>query len=155
MIDHKRFAAEAFGALQSEMAEEETGWQVEDCGAKGADEEPTESTDWHATLTRIAVPETAHALGAQWGSGGDPLLLGEAPAKRGPLIDKVAGTADPYDAADARVALESHLLDEAIALPLAVDPVVTVSARGVENVRVDGDASATLLETVGEWGPDE
>lgn len=149
------FAAGAFATLQSAMAEDETGWQVRDCGTRNVQRSVREGTGWQAVLTRIPLPETARDLATQWGSQGDPLLSGSTSTKRDPLVDKYARTADKYDARESRVALEAQIVDEAVAVPLAVNPVVTVAARAVESVQPESGASATLLSGTGDWSPDE
>ncbi len=149
------FAVEAFAALQSAMSEDETGWQIRDCGDRDLQDRVAKGAEWQAVLTRIPLPESAREIATQWGSTKGPSLSGADATQRDQIIDKLSRTADPYDERDLRVTLEAQIVDEAIVLPLAVNPVVTIAARGIENVEAGSGGSATLLSGVGAWGPDE
>jgi peptide/nickel transport system substrate-binding protein len=146
------FAVGAFAALRSAVAEAEAGWRVRDCGTKNMARAVRKNDDWHAVLTTIPLPESPRDIAAEWGSAGSSPSASVS-KERDLLIEKLASTADPYDARDLRVAIEAHLISEAVVLPLAVDPTVTVASRSIENVRVDSGRSATLMAGVRDWEP--
>lgn len=148
------FAVGAFAAMQASVAEAEAGWRVTDCGAKNLARAVRKNDDWHAVLTTIPLPETPRDIAAEWGTGGAS-PSGSTSNDRDLLIEKLAATADSYDARDLRVEIEAQLVNDAVALPIAVDPMLTVASRSIENVRMDSGRSATLMSGVRDWGPDE
>jgi peptide/nickel transport system substrate-binding protein len=68
-------------------------------------------------------------------------------------VEQLDQTVDVYDARDLQVAIEAQLIEEAVALPLALDPVVTLSSRSMNAVLPDTGASATLLGDAVNWEP--
>ncbi|QYJ05585.1 hypothetical protein KUV85_07885 [Nocardioides panacisoli] len=147
------FAGRAVQALRTAIAESESGWRVRGCGAKGADTAAQRRTDWQAVLTRIPIPESPRELAAQWGSDAPIASDTETAAQRDRILTELARTADPYVARDLRVALETLVVSDAVAVPLATDPVVTVTDREVEGVQPASGRSATLLSGAAGWSP--
>lgn len=145
------FAAGALRGLKRSVAE--AGWSVRDCGE--ADIEPLlgEGRGWQAVLTRVALPESPSDITALWGGKKKSPLTGVRSKERRRLVAQLDKTADVYDARMLQVAIEAGLIREAVALPLALDPVVTLSARSMNAVLPDSGDDVTLLGAAGIWEP--
>lgn len=130
----------------------EAGWSTKDCGASGIDK-AVDGSRWNAVLTRLPVPQTAADLAATWGSGGAANLCGVQNPQRDQLIKQLTRAANPYDARDIRVKIEKTLVDDSVVAPLAINPVVTVSAKGVDGVQPASGSVAPLLSTAVDWAP--
>lgn len=137
------FAVGAFNALQAALAE--TGWTATDCGQPDIAAALEQGTGWQAVLTTVALPETPADIATTWG-GKEPSPLTGLPSKRrARLATQLDETADVYDAREVQVKIEAGLIKEAVALPLTLDPVVTLSSRDMNAVLPGSGASATLL----------
>lgn len=156
------FATGAFEALEEGVAE--SGWDVQDCGASDLEAAQAES-DWDAIIANVPVPTTPQAIAAQWGTGGAESLSGNFDPERDALIAAYAssGTYVPADdtrtdpdaaSMDALVAIESSIIEDAVSLPLAMQPVVTIAQPGVEGIGpIDGPA-AQLTSDIVNWAPE-
>ncbi|WP_175477191.1 ABC transporter substrate-binding protein [Ruania alba] len=142
------FAENAYRALRAGVRE--AGWEVRNCGtddvaaARGND-------NWHAVLTRVPVPETPADIAAQWGTDGIANWSGTAEPERDEMIAQLAHLPDRYEARDHRVVIESSIVDEAIAMPLAMNIRVTVSDRDIEVPPPRAGAVAPLTSGVVDW----
>ena len=61
-----------------------------------------------------------------WGGKRRSPLTGDRSPERERLVEQLDQTVDVYDARDLQVTIEAQLIEEAVALPLALDPVVTL-----------------------------
>lgn len=145
----QEYAVAAFAALQEGMAE--TGWDIRDCGTDDVDAELAEGTDWHAVLANVPVPHTPAEIAAQWGTEGEMSVTGAQNEERDALIDELARTADVYAARDLRVEIEASIVADAVAMPLSMQPVVTVNHRSVDNVQPRNGTAATLTYAAPDW----
>ena len=146
--EHEPFAAAAFAALRAGVAE--AGWGVRDCGAKDVRAATTTGKGWHALLTTVPVPETPAEIAALWGRGSPS---GAASRERDALIGELGGAADVYVARDTRIKIEASLISDAIALPLVLQPLVTIADKDVTGVEPRGGRSASLTSGAATWAP--
>lgn len=146
------FAVRAYGALRVTAAE--SGWKVRDCGEQGIEDGLSSQRKWQAVLTTVPLPETPDDITETWGGVQPSPLTGLADEERARLAEEIAHTPDRYDARDLQVAIEAGLIQESLALPLAMEPVVTLSRRGLDLVQPESGALATLLAGAAGWGPE-
>ncbi|MER7797564.1 ABC transporter substrate-binding protein [Microbacterium sp. NPDC096154] len=144
------FAVRAFAALRDGTAE--AGWTVADCGAEDA---APASPGWDAAILRVPIPRDAAEIGAQWGAGSPGALAGDGSAERDALIAQYAHTADAYAARDVRVQIEASIVTSAVALPLAVNPRVTLVDKDVTGVVARPGASASVTWGAAAWSPSQ
>ncbi len=137
------FAVGAFNALQASLAD--TGWIATDCGQPDIAAALEQGTGWQAVLTTVALPQTPTDIAATWGGKEPSPLTGLSSKKRARLVTQLDETADVYDGREVQVKIEAALIKEAVALPLTLDPVVTLSSRDMNAVLPGSGASATLL----------
>lgn len=137
------FAVGAFTALQAALVE--TGWVATDCGQPDLAASLEQGTGWQAVLTTVALPQTPADIATTWGGKEPSPLTGLPSRKRARLVAQLDETADVYDAREVQVAIEAGLVKEALALPLTMDPVLTLSSRDLNAVLPGSGASATLL----------
>lgn len=142
------FATATFAALRTEVAE--AGWGVQDCGSKDLPAAQATGKGWHALLTTVQVPRTPAEIAALWGSG---RLSGAASPERRTLVGELARSADVYVARDARIKIEASLISDAMALPLALQPLVTVADKDVTGVEPRGGRAASLTSGIATWAP--
>ncbi len=145
------FAAGAFQALVASVAE--AGWAVTDCGAPDIEASLAAGRGWQAVLTTVSLPETPGDITAVWGGKEKSPLTGVRSKARRQLVTQLDTTADVYDARLLQVAIETGLIQEAVALPLTLDPVVTLAERRLSAILPASGRSATLLGDAGNWGP--
>ena len=145
------FAAGAFVAMQASVAD--AGWAVQDCGEPGVEASPASGRGWQALLTKVALPETPADIATVWGGKRKSTLTGVKSKERKRLVAQLEQTADVYDARELQVAIEAGLIQEAVALPLALEPVVTLSERSMNPVLPDSGRTTTLLAGAALWGP--
>ena len=143
------FAVGAVRGLAQSVAE--AGWVVTDCGEPDLSLSPTRRASWQAVLVAVPLPESPADITSVWGGKRRSPLTGERSRGRERLVEQLDQTVDVYDARDLQVAIEAQLIEEAVALPLALDPVVTLSSRSMNAVLPDTGASATLLGDAGNW----
>ena len=67
------------------------------------------------------------------------------------LIDALARAADQYEARDLRVQIETTIVEDAVALPLSIQPVVAISDRSIEGVDPRPGGVASLTSGVADW----
>lgn len=142
------FARAAFAALRAGVAE--AGWAVRDCGARDAAAAAPRTRNWHAALLAVPVPETAGEIAALWGSGG---LSGFANSRRDRLITQLGSAADKYAARDLRVQVEASLVADAVAVPLTMQPMITVAVPQLDGVVPQPGPAASLTSGVLGWHP--
>ena len=142
------FAAGAFAALRDSAAE--AGWSVIDCGSDDF-EAALAQRSWDAVVARTPIPQTPEQLAAQWGSGGAASLTGHADAERDALIAQYAQTTDVYEAREVLAQIEATIVRAAVALPLAVNPLVTVIDRGITGVATHNGPAALLTRGAAQW----
>ena len=145
------FAAGAFRGLRQSVAE--AGWAVTDCGEPDIASSLSRGKGWQAVLTTVDLPETPGDVTAVWGGTSPSPFTGLRSRPRSKAVATLDETADTYDARDLLVAMEARLVREAVALPLALDPVITLSTRDMNAVLPDSGRSATLFGSVGDWEP--
>jgi peptide/nickel transport system substrate-binding protein len=143
------FAVAAFEQLRESVAE--AGWRARDCGTDNLSAALENNDRWDAVLMNVPVPETPTEVAELW--GGEAGLTGKAFEERDQLIEELAATADRYEARDLKVAIDATLMREGVALPLAMNPVVTIADREIDNVRRPSGRHATLLSRVVDWRP--
>jgi len=146
------FAAGAFQGLTTSVAE--AGWAVRDCGEPEIQSSLDRGQGWQAVLTTVPLPETPDDISAWWGGKQSSPLTGDRSRKRARLVARLDKTADVYDAREIQVAIEAGLIQEAVALPLALDAVVTLSERSMNAVLPDSGDDVTLLGGAGIWEPE-
>ncbi|UFU07092.1 ABC transporter substrate-binding protein [Ruania halotolerans] len=144
----EEYAANAYRALRAGVSE--AGWDVRDCGTDDVGPALGED-DWDAVLTRIPIPESPADIAAQWGTDGAANWSGTADDDRDAMIAELEHTADHYEARDLRVQIEASIVAEAIAMPLAMDIVATVSGRGIEIPPPQPGPSASLTSRAVDW----
>nr|WP_315266865.1 ABC transporter substrate-binding protein [Microbacterium lemovicicum] len=142
------FAAGAFAGLRD--AAQEAGWSAIDCGSDDVDAAVGQN-GWDAVITRVPIPQSAGDIAAQWGTGGSSPLVGVADAERDALMTQLAQTTDVYAARDVRAQIEASIVRAAVALPIAVNPVITVTDTAVTGVTPRDGAAAPLTWDVAQW----
>lgn len=143
------FGVDAYSVLRTAMAE--AGWTMRDCGVDELGEPSTYPEDWQAALINIPVPRTASQLAALWGSDAKTDLTGVAGAGRDDLIAAWGRATDRFTYRDALVAVEKSIVDDAVVLPLAMNPSIVVSTPGVDGVKVRSGPNAALTAGMVEW----
>ncbi|WP_223627548.1 ABC transporter substrate-binding protein [Microbacterium sp. EST19A] len=142
------FAAGAFVALQGVAGE--AGWSIVDCGTDDL-EAALGQRAWNAVISRVPVPQTPGEIFAQWGSGGAASITGSADPERDELIAQLAQTTDVYEARDLRARIEATIVRAAVALPLAMNPRVTIVDKDVMGIAARNGATAPLTSGVVQW----
>ena len=142
------FSAGAFAALRDSAAE--AGWDVVDCSSADFEAALAQRT-WDAVIARAPIPQTPEQIAAQWGSAGGESLTGHADAERDELIAQYAQTTDVYEAREILAQIEATIVQAAVALPLAVNPLVTVIDRGVTGVATPNGDAAGLIGRAAHW----
>src|SRR5699024_4008460 len=145
------FASGAYAALKKGVAE--AGWDATDCGTDDPAAAVEEDEDCDAILTRVPVPEESADIASMGGSDGAPALSGSQNDELDDLIAELARTPDYYVARDLRVQIEATLVEDAVALPLASQPVLTISDRAVVGVQPPPGTPITFGTS--DWGPPE
>lgn len=144
------FARKAFATIRDTAAE--AGWLVRDCGDAAPQDVIDANGAYDAVLTSVDVPRTPAEIARRWGDG--PANVTRATSdERAQLIDELSRTTDEYDARDALVAIEKTIVDQAVALPLAVDPVVLVSSRNITPVQATDAHDGALVADPLAWAP--
>lgn len=142
-----RFAKAAFRALGPGMAE--GGWAVRDCGRPGFS--AASKGSWQATLVRVPVPVSTLELSLLWGGSGAVNLTGLASPGRDGMIARLERTTDVYAARDLRATIERSIVDDAIAVPVAMNPVVVVSTPRVTGISVQAGPAGALTALAAGW----
>ena len=146
------FAVGAFQELRRSVAE--AGWAVSDCSEPEIQASLDDGQGWQAVLTTVALPQTPRDITATWGGKKKSPLTGVKNKDRGRRVVQLDQTADVYDAREIQVAIEAGLIQDAVALPLALDAVVTLSERSMNAVLPDSGDDVTLLGGAGLWEPE-
>ncbi len=141
-------AVGAFAALRDSIGVE--GWNVVDCGSDDIDA-ALRQPGWDAAIARVPLPETPGQIAAQWGSGSQASLVGDADADRDALITELSRTVDVYEARELLARIESTIVRAAVARPLAVNPTVTIADRQVLGVSVRNGQMAPLTWGLAQW----
>lgn len=142
------FATGAFAALRESAAE--SGWNAVDCGS---DDFGTAlgKGGWDAVITRVPIPQTPEQIAVQWSSGGSASLTGHADADRDALITELAQTTDVYEAREVLALIEASIVRAAVALPIAVNPRVTIVDKDVTGVTPRNGEAAPLTYGAVQW----
>jgi peptide/nickel transport system substrate-binding protein len=142
------FAAGAFAALREAAAA--AGWDAVDCGA---DDLPGALAQggWDAVLAPMPIPLTPAQVAAQWGSGATAGLVSSPDPDRDALIGELSRTADVYAARELRARIEANIIRSAVALPIAVHPVITIVDKDVIGVATRDGAEAPLTSGLTGW----
>lgn len=142
------FAAGAVGALQAGMAE--AGWAIRGCGRAGL-RASSAGRNWQAMLVRVPVPVSMLELSLLWSGTPSLNLSGVKSPLRDEMIAALARAVDVYTARERRASVERSIVDDAIALPIAMNPVITVTAPRVGGVDPRSGAGAGLTSTAADW----
>lgn len=142
------FAAAALPAIQASAAE--SGWAVQDCGTDDL-AAGLESDAWNAVLRLEPVPLTVEQMDARWRGGG---VSGVASDRVDALLTEALSTGAPDAVEGSLLELETALVQEAIVLPIAERPQLTVSLATVQGVR-PRPGPAPLTWAIWEWGYEE
>lgn len=142
------FAAGAFAALRDTAAE--AGWSIVDCGSDDY-AAALEQGAWDAVITRVPIPQTPAQIAEQWGTYGEASITGATDPERDVLITQLAQTADVYEARDVLAQIEASIVRSAVALPLAVNPRVTILDKDVTGIAPRNGADAPLTYGVAQW----
>lgn len=142
------FAAGAFVALRQAAAE--AGWSAVDCGSSDFETSLAEGR-WDAVIARVPVPQTPAQILDQWGSQGAASVTGSADPERDALIAQLAQTTDVYEARDLLAQIEATIVRAAVALPIAMNPRVTIIDRSVTGIAPRTGAAAPLTYGVSQW----
>ncbi|WP_105566205.1 ABC transporter substrate-binding protein [Microbacterium halophytorum] len=145
------FAGRAFEALRDLVGE--SGWSATDCGSDDPLGVVENGGAFDAALVRLPVPIEPRDLRAQWGSDSPLNISGATSGKRDALIDELERTTDAYDARDTRVEIEKTIVDQLVSVPLAMDPVITLSDRDVEGVQPSSGTPDGLVAGATGWAP--
>jgi peptide/nickel transport system substrate-binding protein len=145
------FSRAVFEALPALVRE--SGWSITDCGRTRVDDALT-ATDWQAVLTTVTLPSTPQDITDTWGGTQASPLTGAGNPEREDLVAELARTPDPYEAVDIGVAIERGLILDAVAMPIAVDPVVTLASSDVEGVFPGSGPGVSLLLAASTWAPE-
>lgn len=145
------WASAALEALAAGVTER--GWSITDCGTD--DVAAARSDDgWDAVLVRLPVPRTAAELASLWGSDGARSWSRVQDEERDELVARLAAEPDAYAARDLRVQIEATLVEDAVALPLAMSLTLAVAGRDVTGVSLRSGTVAPLTSGVTDWGID-
>lgn len=142
------FAAGAFVALRE--ATSEFGWNVTDCGSDDIDG-ALEQGNWNAVIARVPVPDSPEQIAAQWGTQGEASITGNASPERDALIAQLAQTTDVYEARDVTAQIEATIVQAAVALPIAINPRLTIVDRDVTGVTPRSGADSPLTYALTQW----
>lgn len=142
------FAVGAFAALRDSAAE--AGWNVVDCGSDDV-EAALVQRGWDAVIARTLIPRSPEQIVAYWGSAGTPTVTGHFDPARDELIAQYAQTADIYQAREVLAEIEATIVRAAVALPLALNPLVTVADRDVSGVTTPDGAAAGVVSGAVGW----
>lgn len=142
------FARGAFGVLAPAMAQE--GWAIRDCGRPGLSGLASR-TDWQAVLIKVAVPRTPLDIALLWGGAASVNLTGTTSPQRDKLIAQLDRSVDIYKTRDLRAAIEKSIVNDAIAVPIAMNPVVTAYSPRVSGIAPRPGAIASLTANAAEW----
>ena len=142
------FAVGGFAALRDTAGAE--GWNVVDCGTDDIAAAMSQP-GWDAAIARVPLPQTPEQIAAQWGSGSETSLIGDANPDRDALIAELAHTVDVYEARELLARVESSIVRAAVARPLAVNPRVTITDRTVTGVSVRNGPVASLTSGLAQW----
>jgi peptide/nickel transport system substrate-binding protein len=142
------FARGAFASLRETALE--AGWNAVDCGADDIRAALAER-QWDAVITRVPIPQTPDQIAAQWGSQSAESITGNGDEHRDELITQLSQTVDVYQAREVRAQIEASIVRAAVALPIAVNPRVTIVQRGVGAVKARNGAGATLMWGAATW----
>lgn len=142
------FARGAFASLRETALE--AGWNAVDCGADDIHAALAER-QWDAVITRVPIPQTPDQIAAQWGSQSVESITGNGDEHRDELITQLSQTVDVYQAREIRAQIEASIVRAAVALPIAVNPRVTIVQRGVGAVKARNGAAATLMWGAATW----
>src|SRR5699024_12298400 len=97
------------------------------------------------------LPPAPARVGRRWGGDGRDTLRAAQNADRDELIAALARAADQYGARDLRVQIETTIVEDAVALPLSIQPVVAISDRSIEGVDPRPGGVASLTSGVADW----
>lgn len=142
------FARGAFAALREVTAE--AGWAVRDCGSDDY-AKAVEGGGWDAVIARTSIPETPAQIADQWGSSGSTSLVPAPDGNRDTLIEKLSQTTDVYEAREVLAQIEATIVQSAVALPIAVNPRLTIVDPRVEGVSIRSGGVASLTSGVTQW----
>jgi len=145
------FAAGMYASFKAQVAE--GGWVATDCGSDMPQEVAVSSENWDIYLGIVQVPQTPEEIRAQWGTDGELNYSGATSAARDELITRLAAETDRYEDRDLRIAIEKTIVDQMVAAPLTVNPVVTISGRDIEGVEPRSSRYGTLLDRSTSWRP--
>ncbi|MGO2150266.1 MAG: ABC transporter substrate-binding protein [Microbacterium gubbeenense] len=145
------FARSAFETMSDAL--DEGGWTARDCGNASPEEVIAVGGAYDAVLTTIDVPETPADIARQWGAGdGNPTHA--TSKERDALIERLGTVTDSYERRDVRVAIETDIVSQRVAVPIAADPVVIVASRDVETVQGAPGRHGALASDPLEWVPE-
>ena len=144
------FATGAFTALRETVAE--FGWQITDCSADDYGK-ALSKRQWNAVITRMPVPQSPAEIAAQWGSKGIASVTGHADADRDELIAQLAQITDVYEYRDQLAKIEANIVRAAVAMPLAANPVLTVTDKSIAGVGARNGDTAPLTSSAATWAP--
>ncbi|MGL3149274.1 ABC transporter substrate-binding protein [Microbacterium sp. A82] len=142
------FAGGAFTALRE--AASEFGWSIADCGSDDIDG-ALEQGNWNAAIVRVPVPDSPDQIAAQWGTQGGASITGDASPARDALIARLAQTTDVYEARDVTAQIEASIVQSAVALPIAMNPRLTIVDRDVTGVTPRSGTDASLTHALTQW----
>ncbi|WP_417554832.1 hypothetical protein [Microbacterium sp.] len=142
------FARGAFASLRETALE--AGWNAVDCGADDM-KAALQKRQWAAVITRVPIPQTPDQIAAQWGSQGAESITGNGDDHRDELIAQLSQTVDVYQAREIRAQIEASIVRAAVALPIAVNPRITIVERGVGAVKARNGAGASLMWGAATW----
>lgn len=142
------FARGAFAALREVTAE--AGWGVRDCGSDDY-AKAVEGAGWDAVIARTPIPETPAQIADQWGSSGSASVVPAPDGNRDTLIEKLSQTTDVYEAREVLAQIEATIVQSAVALPIAINPRMTIVDPRVEGVSTRSGGVASLTSGVTQW----
>lgn len=142
------FARGAFAALREVTAE--AGWGVRDCGSDDY-AKAVEGGGWDAVIARTPIPETPAQIADQWGSSASASLVPAPDGNRDTLIEKLSQTTDVYEVREVLAQIEATIVQSAVALPIAVNPRLTIVDPRVEGVSPRSGGVASLTSGVSQW----
>lgn len=149
LYDRKsEFARGAFAAMRDTAAE--AGWKVVDCGSDDF-AAALEQRSWNAVIANVPIPDSPAEIAAEWGSDSVTAITRHSDPDRDTLIAELAVTTDVYDVRELQAQIEATIVRAAVALPIAVNPVVTIIDKDVTGVSPRNGAPAPLTSGAAQW----
>ncbi|WP_314649339.1 hypothetical protein [uncultured Microbacterium sp.] len=142
------FAAGVFAAMAQSAGE--ARWSIQDCGTDDLDA-ALDAGQWDAAIVREAIPQSPAQILARWGTSGKAAAIGATDPARDELVSQLARTADVYEGREVLAQIEASIVRMAVAMPLAVNPRLTIVDKDVTGIGPRTGAIAPLTSSIVQW----